>query len=166
MKSAEERFWNKVNKTESCWLWTGEISTSGYARFHDNVKRTKVQATRWVFERLFGPVPDDQDICHRCDVRECVNPNHLFLGSRSENMKDAANKGRLPWQKVPPKGVRHPRAKFTDSQVLEVRKLAKDGISGSSIARLFNVDHSTVNRIIRGDTWDTTRIRALAEEEG
>lgn len=88
-----ERFWAKVRKTDTCWLWTGATSV-GYGMF----KHTGVGATmsthRLAYESLVGPIPAGQSVLHRCDTPACVNPSHLFLGSQADNMRDCAEKGR------------------------------------------------------------------------
>lgn len=87
-----ERFWVKVQKTDTCWLWNGGVR-EGYGIFAHDGKKTP--AHRFLYEHINGPVSSTLDICHRCDVRACVNPDHLFVGTRSDNMKDASKKGRL-----------------------------------------------------------------------
>lgn len=88
------RFHVFIRKTETCWLWTAGVDADGYgqlARPH----RSPIKAHRlaWVLAR--GPIRSSQHVLHRCDVRNCVNPAHLFLGNQDANMKDAAAKGRL-----------------------------------------------------------------------
>lgn len=87
-----------------CWLWTGGlIGKSGYGLFWHEGK--KVVAHRWLFEQQNGPLDQKTQVCHSCDVRCCVNPAHLFAGSRSDNMKDASSKGRL---KLPARWTMYP----------------------------------------------------------
>lgn len=105
-KGLEERFWPRVKKTETCWLWTGAIS-NGYGFLA--LKPVKVAPKKWKFpyvlthrfsyELAFGPIPHSRDgqrlfVCHRCDVKNCVRPDHLFLGTNQENLTDAKAKGR------------------------------------------------------------------------
>ena len=90
--SIEERFFQKVNKTDSCWLWTGARDTAGYGSLTINKK--KVRATRWSYEFHKSPIPDGLLICHTCDVPACVNPEHLWAGTYSENALDMVSKNR------------------------------------------------------------------------
>src|SRR6185369_7218363 len=99
-RPVEERFWSKVQKTESCWLWTGAINKNagGYGCFTVERGQPTQRAHRLAWEWANGPIPKGMDLCHNCpggDNPRCVNPAHLFLGTRSENMRDAATKGQI-----------------------------------------------------------------------
>jgi hypothetical protein len=90
--SIKERFFQKVNKTNSCWLWTGALSSRGYGSFGVNGKTTA--AHRYSYQMHIGEIPKGLVICHTCDTPSCVNPDHLWAGTQSENMKDMFNKNR------------------------------------------------------------------------
>ena len=87
-----ERFWAKVQKTDTCWLWTGATARHGYGNFFDG--NHWVPAHRLAFELTYGPIHEGLDICHRCDNPPCVRPDHLFPGTTRENLQDASRKGR------------------------------------------------------------------------
>ena len=83
--TAEERFWMKVEKTDSCWLWTSALSERGYAWFWADSRRFR--AHRWIYELLIGPIPEGLEIDHTCCVRRCVNPAHLEPVTHQENIR-------------------------------------------------------------------------------
>lgn len=90
-----DRFWAKVEKTDGCWLWRASRSKEdGYGIVTDRGR--KILAHRFSWELHNGPIPDGLLVCHTCDVKPCVNPAHLWLGTYSENTKDAFNKGLVP----------------------------------------------------------------------
>lgn len=84
----EQRFWSKVDKTDSCWLWTGALHDLGYARFQSDGKR--VYAHRYSYELVNGSIPDGLTIDHLCRVRHCVNPDHLEAVTHRENLRRSA----------------------------------------------------------------------------
>lgn len=87
------KFLSKVNKTETCWLWTGATRKVGYGVLKRNGKC--LSAHRYSYELFKGKIPEGLDVCHTCDIRLCVNPDHLWVGTRKENMMDASKKGRV-----------------------------------------------------------------------
>lgn len=94
----EQRFWKKVHKTDSCWLWTGAKFKSGYGQIDDKGKT--LRAHRVSYELRYGVTPGDFHVLHSCDNPPCVNPSHLFLGTVKDNMRDCISKNRHPWQKT------------------------------------------------------------------
>ncbi len=88
-----------------CWLWLGALGTNGYGRIGVGLKsegtRGTGQAHRASYAAFVGPIPEGLDICHSCDVRCCVNPDHLFVGTRLENVHDMMRKRRY-WAKRKP----------------------------------------------------------------
>lgn len=141
----EERFWKYVNKTETCWLWTGALFDNGYGAF--SVNRKSMKAHRFSWELHYGPIQDGQRSLHKCDVRKCVRPDHLFLGTDQENVADRVLKGRSA------RGEQSGPSKLSAQQVVEIKRLLSSGIGQREIARRFNVCKSTIGNIRCGHTW-------------
>ena len=96
-KPIEDRFWEKVSKEDGCWNWVGSTQGFGYGYLHtgDKTNRKPVSAHRYSWALHNGPIPDGLWVLHKCDNPSCVNPDHLFLGDRTDNMRDCAAKGRV-----------------------------------------------------------------------
>lgn len=147
-----DRFWAKIDKTggaDSCWLWTDAPTVHGYGHMWIEGKHRRAHRVAW--ELANGPIPEGEGhhgtcVCHRCDVRRCVNPAHLFLGTHAENIADRNAKGRSAGAK----GETHGRAKLTAAQVVEIR--AASGPQ-TAIAARFGISQSQVGRIRRGKLW-------------
>lgn len=141
----EERFWRGVTKTETCWLWTGG-TVGGYGIIKNTARKMRY-THRLSWEIHFGPIPEGMQVCHACDVRNCVNPSHLWLGDAAANTADRDAKGRGN----PPRGGRNPFAKLTPAKVLAIRAIS--GRSQCDIAAEFGVQQPTVWAVIRRKTW-------------
>lgn len=149
---AAERFWPKVNKTDTCWLWIANTNKKGYGRFVADNLGHLVAAHRWSWEQARGPIPDGLCVLHRCDVPACVNPAHLFLGTHADNTADmlAKCRGRNGGRR----GEQIGNAKLTRLQVDDIRSRLETGqYSHRGIAALFRVGKSTIGRISRREQW-------------
>lgn len=148
---ADVRFREKVNKTEGCWLWTAGVNRQGYGLFNRATKPSKcVLAHRYSYELAHGPLAQSACVLHRCDNPRCVRPDHLFLGTRTDNADDKVAKGRQRG----PKGERHPKAKVTEAVVRSIRRdFAAGGVSKSELARRYKLANRTAHAIISGETW-------------
>lgn len=99
-KPARERFWDKVSKSDGCWEWMGYLNPKGYGvlagdrKGRNAPKKMYYLAHRLSWEIANGAIPDGKCICHHCDNRKCVRPEHLFLGTRADNTLDMIAKGR------------------------------------------------------------------------
>jgi len=166
-----DRFWAKVSKTDVCWEWTGSVSPGGYGQFRVSSYRL-VGAHRFSWELHGNDLPADQEICHACDNRRCIRPDHLFPGTHSDNMQDALRKGRLVHQvrsHIAERGENINTAKLTRTDVVQARALVASGVTKSEVARRFGVRTGTISRAVIGRTWRHVREglpdeRALAEE--
>lgn len=131
-----------------CWLWTGALSKSGYGHIGMRNPKTTKLAHRISWLAFRGPILNEEQVLHRCDMRCCVNPDHLFIGSPSDNMKDMWTKRRhgLPTRR----GETHPNRKLTEDDVRLIRASPK-GTPG--LAKRFGVDTSTIYAIRKGFAW-------------
>lgn len=131
-----------------CWIWLGRTWHTGYGVIRHCGK--SVAAHRYMYALYNGEFHDDMDVLHICDVRSCVNPNHLRLGTHSDNMKDMYKKGRRSQ-----KGENNGGAKLTLGQVREIRSLYKEGnLSQAEIGRMYNVTQVNVGLIVRNKFWN------------
>lgn len=93
-----ERFWKKVQKTDWCWIWTASFFTNGYGQFRHGSRtdgtRKLDHAHRMAYRLEVGQIPEGMLVCHKCDNKKCVNPDHLFLGTSKDNTQDMIKKGR------------------------------------------------------------------------
>lgn len=142
-----ERFWKKVNKTDGCWLWTASLHDFGYGQIgrkgHGGTPIHSHVAS-WVLHN--GAVPNQMCVLHRCDNPACIRPDHLFLGTRGDNLRDMTIKGRRVY------GERHGRSKLKYSQVLEIRSLYGK-ITALEIAARFGICDSHVAAIGKNRLW-------------
>jgi hypothetical protein len=129
---------------DGCILWTAGKSSNGYGTLYANGEFQHVHRLAW--QMIHGPIPKGMVICHRCDVKLCVNPDHLFLGTRADNNKDARDKGISKWAH----GEAHSRAKLSAADVANLRKSTA---SISSLARHYGVDRKTIRSARDGTNW-------------
>jgi hypothetical protein len=142
--SPSDRFWALVQKGDGCWLWTKSTIIKGYGRFYSG---KFMVAHRWAWQFTNGPIPDGMMVCHKCDNPPCVNPAHLFLGTNSDNQKDAYRKNRHR-----NKGEFGRNNKLNPLQVRIIRKLG-NALPMREIGAIFSVGASQVSRIQKNQSW-------------
>lgn len=142
---AAQRFWSKVNKTETCWLWTAG-APMGYGAFALGQK--KVKAHRFSWELAYGRPDPALDVCHRCDNPLCVRPDHLFLGTARDNIRDMFEKKRKNHR-----GTHNPACKLTERQARMIKFLAGKGYTHTCLAQGYGVSPVLVKKIRQGKVW-------------
>ncbi len=166
-----ERFWLYVNKTEGCWEWQSTIGTGGYGMFWLQGRSRIAHKVSYIIEHsiAYDSIPSGIFVCHSCDNRRCVRPDHLWLGTTDDNMADMVAKGRSL------KGARNAshiaggayqrgelngRAKLTPEQVIEIRRRSTTHYHGlwTQLAREYDVTPVAIRNIVKGKLW-----RHLAE---
>lgn len=136
-RSAAEKFWNKVDQRcpMDCWEWKGGVSGNGYGNFNN------IRSHRFAYEYRNGAIPEGMYVCHHCDNKLCCNPNHLFLGTALDNMKDKINKGRTGDVG---------RSRKTTCHLDElIRHIYFSGLLNQNhIANVLQVDQAVISRIL------------------
>jgi hypothetical protein len=163
MKTLQERFEAKYipEPNSGCWLWTAAVCSGGYGCIGETKTRKILSAHRVSWELHCSPIPEGLDVLHKCDVRPCVNPQHLFLGTDQDNVNDKIAKGRgtlgKRWKqknprKTAPSGEHHHYAKLTEAQVVEIISSTERG-SGVRLAEKFGVARSVISQIKNRKAW-------------
>jgi hypothetical protein len=164
--------WQAVVDLNSCWNWIGATTSNGYGQIHfinRNVAAHRV--SYWLYRELkrtnrVQVCNPSVHVCHKCDNRRCINPMHLFLGTRIDNMQDAKSKGRLFI--LPGKGLtgsKHFNSKLTEEQIVEIRTLLSQLIAVAEIAHKFKVDKSLIYKIKSGKKYSTCGLTEFQKGE-
>jgi hypothetical protein len=163
-QSTADRFWSRVERRslDECWPWKGSKSRGNRGRFCLDGRRTAAPRVAWELTR--GPIPKGLCACHSCDNPNCVNPDHLWLGTYADNSRDAITKGRSGVWKMRARmrlkrldecarGEGHGCAKLKTSDVIEIRRRHTGGEATRSLCIRFGVSSSTVLSIVNRETW-------------
>ena len=150
-----DKFWSKVSRGEpfECWNWQAAFYRYGYGMFRFDGRAQAAHRVSYILAH--GDIPDGLCVLHTCDNRACVNPAHLWLGTRADNNADMRRKGRGV---NPPgcdnRGSRHGASKMTECDVLSIRQRMRDGTTTqSALAREYGVDPSAISNIVRRRNW-------------
>lgn len=153
-ESEVDRFWRYLEKADgdSCWTLVGiEPDDKGYFRFQVSGSRKKIRAhvLSWIIH--YGPIPAAPGrglfVCHKCDNRACVRPDHLFLGTNDDNINDMMKKNRQCH------GAAHKDAKLTEDSVRAICQMLSDGMRQNHVAHRFGVSYQTIQAIRKGRKW-------------
>lgn len=139
------RFWSKVEKTDTCWLWRGNRLRAGYGRFWLGERTLMAHRVSWRIAS--GRDPGPLFVLHKCDNPPCVNPSHLFLGTQLDNMADKVLKCRQV------RGEMRANAIWRESDVIRLRELVAGGSSIAAAARLMGMKYALAKGIIQRRLW-------------
>lgn len=140
-ENPKKRFYSLFEKSEGCWNWIGKLNAGGYGKY------SQTSASRKMYEYEFGPIQKGMQVCHTCDNRRCVNPDHLFLGTIRDNQKDKVNKGRQA------KGSNIGSSILNEEIVLDIRKMRISGKMYKEIADKFKISWDMVKVICQNTQW-------------
>lgn len=155
MKDLKQHLLSKgIISEKGCWLWQGATASAPgkpkYGRM--TIDGHPIGIHRLAYELWVGVIPPGLNVCHKCDVTLCFNPEHLFVGTQGDNVRDAAQKGRLRTPVF--QGSQHGRAKLMENRILEIRKLYDEGLTSvSDLARMFLVTRTQIRRIGLRQQW-------------
>lgn len=133
-----------------CWLWTGPTNYKGYGYGSFEGVRFSVHRMSYIIHK--GTIPKGMLVCHNCDQRSCLNPEHLFIGTAQDNTDDMMRKGRHRMIESD-LGEKNRFSKLKNDDVIEIRRLGKLGYKANTIAPIFNVTPRNINDILSGSTW-------------
>lgn len=142
----EDRFWQSVDKSGDCWIWTGSRHSCGYGQIATKAQKP-ITTHRLSYIIHNGPIPSGMVIRHTCDNPPCVRPDHLVLGTHADNVADKVAKKRHRW------GSRMPTAKLTESDIPIIRRMLASGVEHQEIASRFGVSRTAITYINIGKTW-------------
>ena len=149
-----------IDLATGCWNWVGGKGNNGYGRIRINDKFYLPHRASYVI--FVGDIPEGMCVCHKCDNPSCINPEHLFVGTRNDNMQDALRKGRL---KIPKSistqfeiGHKPKNRSLSNNQVLEIKRMLKDGFTIHDISSTLNIGRHTINNIKRGHSYFNIKI--------
>ncbi len=150
-ETVADRFWGKVERIpdeDSCWLWLAYVAPDGYGAF--GLRGRSPHAHRVAYELTYGAIPTGLHVLHRCDNPRCVRPDHLFLGTNIDNIRDMDAKSR---RRVGV-GERQALAKLTEAAVRDIRAQHATGkASVAQLAQLFEVHENTLRSVVQRKTW-------------
>lgn len=157
------RFWEKVEKTRTCWVWKGsKFQWSGYGEVRFLGKRIGAHRLSYILSR--GAIPDGKSVLHKCDNRPCVRPSHLYAGTQLENMRDKLRRGRgnnpkganHPFSKNPSlaaRGEAHHKSTLREIDIPVIRREYAQGVSQHVLAKQYQVTPSSISYIVTRKTW-------------
>ena len=141
------RFWAKVEKGDRCWLWRGARTPKGYGVMVVDGKNVLAHRLSFALEHGEGKLLPKHHVCHACDNRPCVRPDHLWQGTPGENMDDCTRKGRRA------RGARYPNARLSPEAVRKIRAVATTNRGIGQCMMEFDISASAIADVMARRTW-------------
>lgn len=150
-KTPTERFFESFEKlsTTDCWEWTSYKANFGYGKLRANGR--EVRAHRFSYEYFVGPIPNGLCVLHKCDNPPCVNPKHLYIGTKRDNARDMIERGRA--YQPPTQGEYNSQAKLHDGDIHVIRYLVECGLKQTHVANFLGISKHQVNSIVHKRSW-------------
>jgi len=142
--SVRERFLKYVKKTDTCWLWIGSKDKNGYGRLNIKDSPTLAHRLSWLLFSGASGIPIDRNILHKCDNPSCVNPEHLYVGTQTQNINDMYSSGR---------GYRRPGHRQSILTPDDIREIRASKLPGKFLAQDKGVSEATISEIRTGKIW-------------
>lgn len=156
-EKVSKRFYKRVLKTDTCWIWKGTVDTQGYGSLYDENSRQE-KAHRISYRLNIGEIPKGLCVMHKCDNRLCVNPEHLQLGTRKENNQDRINKGRTK------EGLELPRTKLSDQDIYTILSMTfVHGVKQNLISKYFGICQSHISTIL-GNRRQSNKLKRIKKK--
>lgn len=147
MMPVAERFWSKVQKSDGCWQWLA-CHSGDYGQFSFNGGRIKAHRMAWMLS--YGQIPEGYRVCHHCDNKLCVNPEHLYCGTQKDNIRDMMAKGRSQTVGAPQQGELNRNARLTKKEALVIRN---SSLTPKVLTNLYPISLSQIYNIRNGYRW-------------
>ncbi len=141
-----DAFWSKIIKTSTCWEWVGGKHGSGYGQCWTGYHGERL-AHRAMWIKWFGSIPEGMYVLHKCDNKTCVNPEHLYLGTQTQNVKDNVDRG------LTNTGSKHWNSSIQEADVRCIRFSFRQGLSIRCIANRFNLSYKNTWAIVHNLKW-------------
>ena len=149
-KPLSDAFWEKVEKTKTCWFWQASFRRDGYGQFWVGGRNRAAHRVSWWLKHDVWP---ELCVLHRCDTKSCVNPAHLFLGTKKDNTADMDAKGRRNTS-MALRGSKHPHAKLTEAKVRAIRaEYERGGTTHHKLAAKYGMGKSMIGYIVTKKFW-------------
>ena len=145
-----KEFWDRIDKSDDCWEWSGYRDKDGYGRLWINGEAWGAHRLSWAIAN--GTIPEELHVCHTCDNPSCVNTAHLFIGTHKDNALDAVRKGRWATRK----GEANGQSKLTEQQVLAIREEYENmpNKNQSALARKWGITQHMVHFVVTRKSWN------------